>query len=64
MQISQSLSEFWRRWHISLGAWMRDYVFYPLALTKTMGRIGQTVKKYLGTINPKSNKDALFISDI
>jgi len=33
---STSLSNFWQRWHISLGGWMRDYVFYPFALTKTM----------------------------
>ncbi len=27
---SQSISEFWRRWHITLGDWMRDYLYIPL----------------------------------
>ena len=46
---SVSLGDFWRRWHISLGSWMRDYVFYPFALTRPVSRMSKALKKKVGT---------------
>lgn len=39
--VSQSITEFWRRWHITLGAWMRDYLYIPLGgnRVKTLRRL-------------------------
>ena len=39
--ISASVSEFWRRWHMSLGQWFRDYVYFPLggSRVKSRGRL-------------------------
>lgn len=35
--IAQSIREFWRRWHISLSTWFRDYVYIPLGGSRTGG---------------------------
>lgn len=39
--ISKTITEFWRRWHISLGTWFRDYIYFPLggSRVKTKARL-------------------------
>ncbi len=43
-----SISDFWRRWHITLGSWMKDYVFYPLSLSKAFAKLGKRTRKVFG----------------
>lgn len=41
---SKSAAEFWRRWHITLGAWFKDYVYMPLVISPKLAKIVQKVK--------------------
>lgn len=43
--LSKSMAEFWRRWHISLGLWFKNYVFYPVQRTKLCNNIRKSMKK-------------------
>lgn len=43
-----SLAGFWRRWHITLGSFMRDYVFYPFVTTKPVSKMTKAISKRFG----------------
>lgn len=45
---SRTLAEYWRRWHMSLGTWIKDYVFYPIAMSKAFGKLGKKAKELFG----------------
>ena len=42
---SKSIDEVWRRWHITLGAFCKDYIFYPVALNRTINKLGKKIGK-------------------
>ncbi len=48
-----SLADYWRRWHITLGQWMKDYVFFPLSLSKPFSKLIRFTRK---TIKGKAGK--------
>ncbi|MDD6667428.1 MAG: MBOAT family protein [Lachnospiraceae bacterium] len=45
---AQSAAEFWRRWHISLGTWFKNYIFYPVSTSKVMKKWGKFGRKHCG----------------
>lgn len=59
---SKSIDEYWRRWHITMGTWFRDYIFYPISVSpKNIKRVakwkkifgehlGKRMPIYIGTL--------------
>lgn len=43
-----SMADFWRRWHMSLGAWMREFVFFPIMLCKPVTALSKKFRKSFG----------------
>lgn len=50
---SKSAAEFWRRWHITLGQWFRDYVYMPIAMSPRFMKMGFAIRKRYG---PKASQ--------
>ena len=46
--ISKSISEYWRRWHISLGSWFRDYMFLPISRALSLSKSYNWLSEKLG----------------
>jgi D-alanyl-lipoteichoic acid acyltransferase DltB (MBOAT superfamily) len=46
--MARSITDFWRRWHITMGTWFRDYLFYPLSVSKPMLSLSRKSRKKLG----------------
>lgn len=45
---AENASDFWRRWHITLGTFLRDYVFYPISLAKPIHHLSKFFTKHFG----------------
>lgn len=45
---SKSAAEFWRRWHITLGAWFKDYVYMPIAMNPHFMKWTMNIRKKCG----------------
>ena len=59
---SVNLSEFWRRWHITLGGFLRDYVLYPVQRSSSFKNLRKWCKNHLGKGYEKKYNIPLYLS--
>ena len=45
---SKNTKEYWERWHITMGSWFRDYIFYPMSFSRSMMNLSKKAQKRLG----------------
>ncbi|MCC8067810.1 MAG: MBOAT family protein [Clostridiales bacterium] len=47
---SKNIKEYWNRWHISMGTWFTDYIFYPFSVCKPMLKLSTFSRKHFGDV--------------
>lgn len=47
---SKNIKEYWKRWHITMGTWFTDYIFYPISVCQPMLKINKFSRKHFGNV--------------
>ena len=57
---SKNIKEYWNRWHITMGTWFTDYIFYPLSVSPKMLKLSKWSREHLG--NAVGKRVTVYIS--
>ncbi|MCM1056715.1 MAG: MBOAT family protein [Firmicutes bacterium] len=47
---SKNIKEYWNRWHITMGSWFTDYIFYPISVCKPMLKLSKFSRSHFGEV--------------